>query len=146
MSDAVLIRPMVPDDLAFVYRNWLADLRDADRSALPNDLWYPAHREAISRVLADPAVTALVVCPSDSIDEILGFAVAEQNVVLHWVFLRKELRGRQTGLVPMLLTAVGAAPGTPAAWQHPSGRALQNPPRSRWARARYASTSTEGSR
>jgi hypothetical protein len=145
MSELIMLRHAVPGDLAFIYRTWLSDLRAADRSALPNDLWFPPHREAIGRVLSDPSVAVMVLAPSDNPDEILGYAVAEEKKVLHWVFLRPELRGRQSGLVPRMLGDL-APPGTPAAWQHPNGRHLRNPPRPRWARTAYASSSPEMSK
>jgi hypothetical protein len=136
----VVLRPVGGGDLNFIYRTWLSDLRAEDYSALPDDLWYPAHREAITRVLEDESTTALVLCPSDDYSEILGYVVARAGQVLHWVFLRKELRGKKTGLVRMMLE--GLVPqGTPAAWRMRSGRSLLNPPRPRFARRHYASDS-----
>ena len=48
---------MVPGDLAYVFATWLRDLRDADPSGLPDDLWFPPHRAFIERLLADKALT-----------------------------------------------------------------------------------------
>jgi hypothetical protein len=140
MSSPFFTRPAVPTDLAFIYRTWLSDLRDADRSPLPNDIWYPAHREAITRALGNPDVHVDILTTSEDPDEILGYSVYEPKVVLHWVYLRPDLRNRRLGLVGSLLNQV--PPGTPASWQIPSGKPLRNPPRPRWARARYASSST----
>lgn len=142
-EDPVMLRQAVPGDLAFVYSTWLRDLRDADPSVLPSDLWFPAHRGYIDRLLADPKVTVLVAAAADRPSEILGYVVAEPGEVLHWVTVRKgPLRGR--GLAKRLLTEAKVPPGTPAAWVTPSSRArLQNPCRSRAIRARGASKSSE---
>jgi hypothetical protein len=139
-TELVVLRPVVAGDLNYIYRNWLADLRAEDQGALPDDLWYPAHREAITRILADSAVVAVAAVLPDDVNEILGFAVAQPGEVLHWVHLRREFRGRKSGLVGRMLAAVGATPGTPAAWRMRSGRALQNPPRPRSVRGKYAAT------
>jgi hypothetical protein len=136
-NDPVLLRPVMPGDLNFIYRTWLSDLRAEDYSALPDDLWYPAHREAITRVLEDPKTVALVICPVDDPTEILAYGIAHPNEMLHWIYLRKELRGKKTGLPGRLLDKM-APRGTPAAWRMRSGKSLLNPPRPRVARRLYA--------
>jgi len=135
VSDPVLIRNVAPGDLNFLFATWLRDLRDADASALPDDLWFTAHRAFIERQFADPAVKVLVACAADQPNEILGYVVAEPSEVLQWVFVRKGLRGQ--GLAKRLLQEVKAPPGTPAAWSTALGRQrLQNPRRSRQLRVR----------
>lgn len=145
MTTGFELRPAVPSDLSFIYANWLRGLREADRSALPDDLWFPAHREGINRVLADRRTRVVVACAADDANEILGFAVATPDEVLHWVHVLRVFRGRGLPLVPALLKEAGAPAGTPSAWQVPAGKALRNPPRPRWARRFYATTSPSGS-
>jgi hypothetical protein len=140
-----VIRPAVAGDLNFLYHNWLRELRSHDRSALPDDLWFPAHRAAIDRVLADRQTTVAVAAAPDDPNEILGFAVGRPGEVLHWVHVLTVFRGKGLPLVPALLKAVGCPPMTPASWQVPSGKSLRNPPRPRWARRFYATTTTSGS-
>lgn len=144
-SDGYIIRSLVPGDLNFVYHNWLRGLREHDRGTLPDDLWYPAHRAGIDRVLADPATRVAVAAAEDDHNEILGFAVARPGEVLHWVHVLTVFRGKGLPLVPALLTEVGATPGTPAAWQVPSGKTLRNPPRPRSARRFYATPTASDS-
>lgn len=115
MDDAVLIRPFAPGDLAFLFSTWLRDLRDADPGPLPDDLWFPAHRAALERIMSKPEVKVLVAAAADRPDEILGYVVAEPKELIWWVFVRKgELRGK--GIAKMLLQAVDCPPGTPGAW------------------------------
>lgn len=141
MSDPVLIRQLAPGDLAYVFSTWLRDLRDADGGPLDDSEWYPAHRAAIERVLADKNTVALVAAAADKPEEILGYVVAEPNEVLWWVTIRKPLRER--GLAKRLLEAANVPPGTPAAWSTASSRArLKNPPRGRKIRSRQRAEST----
>lgn len=145
MTDPVLIRQVAPGDLPYLFSTWLRDLRDADGGPLPDDLWYPAHRELIERLLASPNVTALVAAASDAPDEILGYVVAEPGEVLWWVTVRRPLR--KNGLAKRLLTEAKVPPGTPAAWQTPDSRErLQNPPRGRRIRRRASSSTAKPSR
>lgn len=143
-TDPVAIRPVGGADLPFVLATWLRELRDADASPLPDDLWYPAHREALMRVLSRREVVAVVATPQGESEDILGYAVGEPGEVLHWVHVRSEFRGKRAGLVPRLLRAVGAegSPGVPAAWRVPSGRSLRNPPRPRRFRRCYAGSAS----
>lgn len=134
-TDPVTIRQVVAGDLPYIFSTLLRDLRDADGGPLPDDLWFATHRAFIERLLADPAVTALVACASDAPDEILGYIVAEPGEVLWYVQTRKPLR--KQGLAKRLLVAAQVPPGTPAAWSTPLARQrLQNPPRGRQIRAR----------
>lgn len=141
MSDPVLLRPFAPGDNSFIFSTWLRDMRDADASALPDDLWFNAHRAYIERVMADPKVRVLVACAADAPNEILGYAVATPTEVLQWVFVRKGLR--RQGLAKRLLLEIQAPPGTPSMWMTALGRqVLQNPRRSRQLRSARAAKST----
>lgn len=134
MDDLVLIRQYVPGDEGYVYSNWLRDLRDADPSGLPDELWFPPHRAWIDRLLADPDVTVLIAAAADQPNEILGFIVARPHEVLEWVHVRRDLRKK--GLARRLLTAADCPPGTPARWSTPQSRErLRNPNRSRLLRS-----------
>lgn len=129
-DDPIKIRQMGPGDMPYVLSTWLRDLRDADGSPMPDDLFFQAHRALIERVLADPQTVALVACAADDPTEIWGYVVAEPSEVLWWVQTRKALRGQ--GLGRRLLAEAQVPPGTPAAWQTPSARdRLKNPPRGR---------------
>jgi GNAT superfamily N-acetyltransferase len=133
-ADPVGVRDFSPGDLAYLFSHWLRDLRDADPGPLPDDLFFPAHRQMLEGILADPAVAVKILCATDRPEEILGFVVAEPKKVLWWVEIRKGLRGR--GLAKLLLERVDVPPGTPAAWGTVLGKIrLRNPARGRQIRA-----------
>lgn len=128
---------MVPGDLAYVFSTWLRDLRDADPSGLPDDLWFPAHRAFVERLLGEKSTLALVASAADAPTEILGYVVARVAPSgaesLEWIHVRKPLRGK--GLAKRLLVAAAVSETTPARWSTPSSRQrLRNPNRSRQLR------------
>jgi ribosomal protein S18 acetylase RimI-like enzyme len=132
-TDPVIIRQLVPDDVKYVMATWLRDLRDADPSGLPDDLWFDAHRALIERTLADRRVTALVAAAADAPTEILGYIVARGSEVLEWIHVRRRFRNKK--LATRLLAAASVPRGTPARWSTPDSRKwLQHPCRSRQIR------------
>lgn len=134
MSSGYIIRQATAGDLGYIFSTWLRDLRDADPSPLPDDLWFPAHRSMVERLLADPRNVVLIAAAEDRPQEILGYVVAEPQEVLFWVQIRKGPL-REKGLAKMLLQEAQCLPGTPAAWVTPLSRQrLQNPCRSRQVR------------
>lgn len=147
-DDGVLIRPMDssegPDgDLAYVFSTFLRDLRDADPSSLPADLWFAAHREYLLRTLADKRVVALVAAAADQPREILGYVIARPEEELVWVHVRRGPL-RERGLAKMLLEQVKCGPTVPAAWMTRLGRSrLQNRLGSRRLRSEAGSKSTD---
>lgn len=112
-------------------------MRDADGSALPDELWYPAHRAYLETALSDPAVECRVVCAEDDHNEILAFIIARPGEELTWLHVRRgPLRGRGLGKRLMAECQVLEAP---ASWMTPLGRKrLRNPWRGRKLRRRSA--------
>ena len=134
-EEAVLLREFAPGDLAYMMSTWLRDLRDADPSPLPDDVFFPAARTLVERLLGDPQVRCTVAAAADVPDEILGYVVAIPKELLIWTHVRKGLRRR--GLAKLLLQTADCPPGTPAAWSTVLSKLyLRNPPRGRQVRGR----------
>lgn len=133
-DDAVILREFAPGDLAYLMSTWLRDLRDADPSPMPDDLFFQAHRALIERLLVDPTVRCTIAAAADAPGEIFGYVVAIPEELLIWTHVRKPLRRR--GLAKMMLQAAQCPPETPGAWAtvHSKLR-LRNPPRGRSVRA-----------
>lgn len=130
----VIFREYAPSDEAYMMATWLRDLRDADPSPLPDDLFFPAQRALITRLLASPQVRCTIAAASDNPKEILGYALAIPTELLLWIHVRKPLRRR--GLAKLLLNNLSIPPGCPAAWSTVLSKLrLQNPPRGRQVRA-----------
>jgi hypothetical protein len=126
----------------YIYDSWLADLRDADASFLPNDIFFPAHREVLRRVLegtsdsgralADKAQVILL-SPAKYPADIAGYLVRDRNY-LHWIHVRRGKQWRLHGLAKQLLVGTHSEK-LPLVWRTKLGHErLQNPLRSRQAR------------
>jgi GNAT superfamily N-acetyltransferase len=132
-EEAVLMREFASSDTAYMMSTWLRDLRDADPSPLPDDLYFPAVRALIERLMGDPQVRCTIAAAADEPREILGYVVAIPKELVIWTHVRKGLRGR--GLAKLLLQRADCPPGTPAAWGTALGKIrLRNPPRGRQVR------------
>lgn len=133
-DEAVILREFAPGDLAYLMSTWLRDLRDADPSPMPDDIYFQANRTLIERLLVCPQVRCTIAAAADAPDEILGYVVAIPEELVLWTHVRKPLRRR--GLAKQLLQHVRCPPGTPAAWSTVQSKLrLQNPPRGRQVRA-----------
>ena len=144
MSDGTILRPAAPGDLNYIFATTLREMRDADGTALEDDLWFPAHRAYLERVLSDPAVEATVLAAEDDHREILGYCIARPGKELVWVQVRKGPL-RERGLAKRLMEAARVL-DCPAAWQTPLGRRrLRNPWRGRKLRRRSAPSSASPS-
>ena len=129
-EEAVLLRECAAGDEPYLMSTWLRDLRDADPSPLPDDLYFPAIRALIARLLADKTVRCTIAAAADEPQEILGYVVAIPKELVIWTHVRKGLRGR--GLAKLLLQSVDCPPGTPAAWSTVLSKIrLKCPPRGR---------------
>jgi GNAT superfamily N-acetyltransferase len=135
LEDVVSVREALPGDANFLFATWLRDLRHNDASPLPDDVWFPAYREFINRILSDPKVSVLVVHPKDASNEILGYLVAEPHEVLWWLYVKPKFRKR--GLARLLLERAHSL-NSVAAWSTPESKLrLRNRRRSRQLRSRY---------
>lgn len=144
MSDGTLIRPALPGDLNYIMSTALRDMRDADGTALPDALWYPAHRQYLEDTLADHEVVCLVLCAEDDPNEILGYVVARPEQELVWLHVRKGPL-RERGLARRLMTEARVL-DAPAAWMTPLGRKrLRNPWRGRQLRRRLTDSRSSSS-
>jgi hypothetical protein len=135
VSDGTVLRTAIPGDLAYIFSTVLRDMRDADGSALEDDLFFPAHRLHLERMLQDPTVEVHVLAAEDDHNEILGFVIARPTQELLWVHVRKGPL-RERGLAKRLM-AEARVLDAPAAWTTPLGRRrLRNPWRGRKLRRR----------
>jgi len=136
--DPIGVREAQATDLAFIYSTWLRAARAADSGPLPDDLWFSAHRELITRALADSSVSVLIAHPVDAVDQILGYVVAEPKTVLLWIHVRDKFRGM--GLGKRLLQAAQVTDAPAAWWTRDAEARLRNRRRTRQLRRLYAQT------
>ncbi len=101
LQDMLIVRDMVESDTGYVMQTWLDDLRKADRGFLPNDLWFPAHRECLTRLLAREGTQAKVLCDKENPTIIIAYLVFD-DTYLYWIHVRRAWRMK--GVAKHLLT------------------------------------------
>ena len=126
------LRPFDADDTAFMFKTWLRSYRYAPPSrGIGNDDFYTGHHAVIERILDRPSTRIVVACLPESPTVILGYAVADGNV-LHYVLTKENFR--RFGVGSALLSAL-EFDGPPrlshvtADWTHAFSRRY---PASRW--------------
>jgi hypothetical protein len=77
------IRGPLKTDVPYIMDSWLSSIRPIYRQ-LPDDIFFPAYRQLIKRVIASSDIRVLA-----EGDRILGYAVSwNAEGVLHWLYLR----------------------------------------------------------
>lgn len=109
MSD-FLVRPIVPDDVAFVLASWLDGYWPDCLCSLvmPKSQWWPRWHCVVENILADERTRTVVACNPDDQTQLYGFACAMPPDVLHWCYVKQAFRGN--GIATALWPAVGVIP------------------------------------
>ena len=90
MADSIVYRVMSLADRPFVTKSWLDTAAESPQwRHVPARLFFPRHRFVVETILARSP--ALIACSADSPETILGFVVAE-NDVLHYVHVKARFR------------------------------------------------------
>lgn len=89
------IRPFAAKDVNLFMDSLLGELRRA-YPALPDDLFFPAHRELVRRILTDQKARVRILCLAESPDIIAGYSVSldEEDVVL-WLYLKDKYKTQE---------------------------------------------------
>lgn len=99
------LRPIKTNDVPFVMSSWMNSMRSVFKF-LDTDLFSPAYREQVTRILKKAQVR---VCVTDNDDEIIGYSVSyDAQKVLHWVYVKEGHRGK--GVAKMLIEHLGESP------------------------------------
>lgn len=94
-ADGVIIRPVLPDDVAFVVNGWLEGYwPDCPCSlVMPKAEWWRRWHGVVENALADQRNRNLVACSADNETFLFGFIVARPPSVLHWIYVKQTFRG-----------------------------------------------------
>lgn len=118
---SVIFRPMVPTDRGFVSSKWLRSFKGAPtvRGVSQQTFFYFQHKIMAHLVARSRVVIA---CNREDPDHLYGFACFEQDgptVVLHYLFVRKGLRGQRVGTAILREVLRSAeAPVAALVWTH----------------------------
>ena len=88
------IRPIVPDDVAFVLASWLDGYwPDCPCSlVMPKSVWWTRWHRVLENILADERTKTVVACNPEDPTQLYGFACARPPDVLHWVYVKQAFR------------------------------------------------------
>ena len=104
----ITIRPLIANDLNFVYDTWLMSYRN---TLMPEggarDKFYRMMRKRVSMLLLRGAKALVAVDPSEP-DYIYGFICAEENL-LHYVYVKDAYRGNGVSLQLTAEAGLGGA-------------------------------------
>lgn len=95
-----------PDDLAFFFSASLRAnyLLSSTNRLIPPEIYYPAHKRVLQRVMDRVNAKLLIACDDAEPDVIYGFVLAEPvHGILHFTYVKKALR--KFGVMTQLLDA-----------------------------------------
>jgi hypothetical protein len=114
--EKAVIRNVADTDMAFIYRSILMGTYHGNRpgkggkidprspvdffSAIPQDTFMGAYHGFLDHLFSRPGIVIRVACLESDPDVILGFSVAQNNV-LHFVFVKPQWR--KIGIAKMLV-------------------------------------------
>ncbi len=111
-EDILQIRPIKPEDEAFVYSTWLQNLYANTRwRTQPTRKAFFKYHDVIEHILRKAGTSVNICCLKDDPDVIVGYCVFEKNpvdVILHWIFVRADWQrqGIAYDLAPPHITVV----------------------------------------
>lgn len=105
LMNGLQIRDITEDDLNFIYATWLRGLYYGGSSFyrdIKKDVFFKKYESVIKGLLAKSTITCKIACLKEAPDVILGYAVYESQMALHYVFTKEAWRrqGIAKTLVP----------------------------------------------
>lgn len=102
-SSLLLFRPAKPEDQAFLYNSWLKAYRNSKITReWPNDVYYPAQTEAITKILFTAGT--ILACSAEDPNQIFGYIVSQKiegTQVVHFLYVKHLYR--RLGIAKALL-------------------------------------------
>lgn len=88
------IRTGTDADLPFVYGSWLESYKESKLArAVRTSIYLTRHHDLVERLLDRPSVRLRVAHPPGDPVVILGWAVVEEPLTLHYVLVKHQFRG-----------------------------------------------------
>lgn len=103
LPDMVTVRPVTESDLDFIYSTFLRNLYYGSEfwKLVPQANFVKQYRPYLEKILATPETETTVLCLKEDEDVIIGYCIATQPNILHFVYVKKDWR--QQGLSRLML-------------------------------------------
>ena len=118
MNDQVRLRPLIEDDLPFLFNSWLKSYRVSHfADKITNTIYFEDHHKLIRRILQDSKV--LIACNPSDPSQLYGYVVAGEEdgiLVVHYLYVKHTFRNM--GIGKTLLDATGHSTDKAGVYTH----------------------------
>jgi len=112
------IRPMVDEDIPFIFNSWLKSYRFSHfGEKITNTIYFQDHHKVIERIIKNSKT--LIACDPEDSSQLYGYIVAaveEGILVLHFIYVKHTFRN--LGIGKTLLDALGHDKSSAAVYTH----------------------------
>tara|TARA_R110002167_G_C12560091_1_gene641709 strand:- start:367 stop:825 length:459 start_codon:yes stop_codon:yes gene_type:complete len=112
------LRPLIEDDLPFLYNSWLKSYRFSHYAEkITNTIYFEDHHKLIERIIKDCKV--LIACNPSDPSQLYGYIVVGEEegiLVVHFIYVKHTFRNM--GIGKTLLDAVGHSSDTASVYTH----------------------------
>jgi hypothetical protein len=133
LAESLLIRPAVPEDLAFIFHTWLKSYRYNSPATLhiSHEVYFAKHHQVAEAILKRSVVP--VACLRATPNVLVGFAVLElaAPICIHWIYVKNAWR--RLGVAKRLLGEIDPNLCVHSHWTS----ALQGWTNVRWPKLQY---------
>lgn len=101
----ISIRPLVKDDLAYIYDSMKKSYRELGCDGfIPKHVFWPEMHNRIESLRMNPSVEFRIATDPDDTNFVWGYAIVENKSIVHYVFVRASAQGQ--GVAKRLLADV----------------------------------------
>ena len=112
------IRPMVDEDIPFIFNSWLKSYRFSHfGEKITNTIYFQDHHKVVERIIKNSKT--LIACDPEDSSQLYGYIVAaveEGILVLHFIYVKHTFRN--LGIGKTLLDALGHDKSSAAVYTH----------------------------
>ena len=106
-NNPIRLRPLIEDDLAFIFNSWLKSYRFSHLAEkITNTIYFADHHKVIERLIEDSSV--VVACNEEDPSQVYGYIVGgalDGIALLHFIYVKHTFRNMGVGKT--LLDAMG---------------------------------------
>tara|TARA_R100000005_G_scaffold68197_1_gene36170 strand:- start:248 stop:709 length:462 start_codon:yes stop_codon:yes gene_type:complete len=118
MKESIRLRPLIDDDLPFLFSSWLKSYRSSHfAEKITNTIYFEDHHKIIERIIENSKV--LVACNPSDPSQLYGYSVSgeeDEVLVVHFLYVKHTFRNM--GIGKTLLDAIGHSNESASVYTH----------------------------